>query len=147
MRDRNRNVFDAGARREFPGHATEPKRRFSAGQIRHFDVYPAHAVPPARAERFHRRFLHSESSGVAFKRIPVPFAVFNFKRREEPRNETLAIALDGRLDPIDLRDVHAHSDDHARPLSCAAAIGGLWLDGIIPIIESAHARLLLAMRG
>jgi hypothetical protein len=43
------------------------------------------------------------------------------------------------LDPVDLRDVHAHPDDHAHPLR-TAAIARPRLRGII--MESTHARPL-----
>jgi len=139
MRDRKRNVFDTDARREFSGNAAKAQRRFPAGQICHLDVHPAHAARPACAERFHRRFFHGESPGVTLKWISVPLAIFDFEGRENPLDKAAAIALDGRLDPVDLRDVHAHPDDHARPL-CTAAIARPRLRGII--MESAHARPL-----
>ncbi len=145
MRDRKRNVFDANTRREFSGNAAEAQRRFPAGQIRHFDVHPAHPARPSCAERFHRRFFRGESPGVALKGVPVPLAIFDFKGRENPLDKAAAIALDGRLDPVNLRDVHAHPDDHAHPLRTAAIVRPR-LDGIIPIIESAHARPLPVAR-
>src|SRR3984885_2661029 len=122
MGDGKRNVFDADARRDFAGYASEAQRWLSAGEIRHFDIHPAYAARPARAKRFHCCFLHRESPGVTLVRIPVPLAVFDFKRGEKAIDESPAVALDGRFDPIDFRDVDAHPDDHTHPSFTATNI-------------------------
>ena len=48
-------------------HAFQMQCRLSARLARHFDIPPAHAEPPSRSQRLHRRFFGGESPGVTFE--------------------------------------------------------------------------------
>jgi YfiH family protein len=104
---------------EFAGYTTEPQHRLAAGLIGNFDVAPADSVTPAGAQRFHCGFFHREAAGIALELIFVALAIGDFRGREEALEEGLAVALDGRLNAIDLCDIQSQADDHA----CSHRIG------------------------
>jgi len=111
--DREGDVLDAQLCGELAGDAAETKCRLAAGQVCDFDVAPAHAVAPAGAERFHRRFFYREASSESLELVLVPLAVGDLGRREEALDERPAVALNGRLNPVNLRNVQSHPDNHA----------------------------------
>ena len=98
MRDRNRNIVDAELRREFSCDTRKIQRRLSARQVRHFNLHPAHAVPPAGAERLHRCLFHGKTSRITFIAVLMPLAIFDFGGCEEARDESRSAANDGSLD-------------------------------------------------
>ena len=77
-----------------------------------FDVAPADAVIPPRAEGFHARFFGGKSSGVTFEASGFGFAIADFTFGEDSVKETIAETGDGRADARDFGDVDAGAYDH-----------------------------------
>jgi YfiH family protein len=97
-------VLPRGARKRYRG--------LPARLIFHFDVSPAHSLAPARSERFHRRLFGRKSRRVPLEFFLVPLAVMDFTLREHALQKRLSVPPDRRLDAVNFRDVHSHSDDH-----------------------------------
>ena len=70
----------------FPVQAQHrPARR----QIRHFEILPAHAAPPARADRLHARFLGREPARVALELVGLALHVGDLGGRVDALDEAL----------------------------------------------------------
>ena len=69
-------------------------------------------------QRFHRRFLRGESTGKMDGRDAAKAAVFDFARRENTLQESIAVPLDRIGNPIDVGGVETQADDvwHDSPL-------------------------------
>src|ERR1700722_1683253 len=78
----------------------------------YFYVAPAHAVAPARAERFHAGFFGGEARGIAFERGDFLFAVSNFALGENAAQKTVPETLDALTDARNFGDVHTSADNH-----------------------------------
>lgn len=74
------------------------------------DVAPEDAVRMARSERFHRGFLGREAGGEVGSGAPPAPAIGDLAICKHALQEAVAEALDGLLDPIDLRRVEPGSD-------------------------------------
>ena len=75
------------------------------------DVAPQHALRVSGAERFHRCFLGGESAGKMNRgNAPTP-AVSDLALGENAVNESIAVALDGLRNAIDVGRVDSQPDD------------------------------------
>lgn len=82
-----------------------------AAVARNFDVAPQDLLRVPGAERFHRRFLRGEPSGKVYRRDAAPAAVCDLAVSEHALDESIAVALDGGGDSVDVGDVKPESDD------------------------------------
>src|ERR1039458_955026 len=73
----------------------EPESGLARRQVGHFEILPAHAPPPTRADGFHARLLGRESGGKTFVTVSLPLDVGDLGRRVNPLDEAPAMALDG----------------------------------------------------
>src|SRR5208283_679817 len=78
----------------------------------HFDIAPADAVTPSRAERLHPGFLGGEARGIAFKAAGFSFAVPHFALGEDAVEKAIAKALDAFADARNFGDVNSGAEDH-----------------------------------
>jgi hypothetical protein len=97
------------------GFSVERKRRASGAQVGHFDIAPAQAAAPARAQRLHARFLGGEARGVALELILLTLGVIDFPAGINPLQKPLAVPRDRILDARYFAQIHPASDDHLLP--------------------------------
>src|SRR5438309_1813486 len=84
MRDAERHALHTDLLREFCRLTRNCQCRPPARLPHHFQIYPSHAAPPARPQRFHRRFFRSEPSRIPLILVPEPFAVLALPRCIHP---------------------------------------------------------------
>lgn len=110
MRDRQQRAARAHRLEAAACAAVELQSRRST-LANDFDSSPEHVLRMARAERFHRGFLRSKSSGKMNGRFTASHAVGDFPLREEPLDEAISVAGHGGGDARDVRGVDAETDD------------------------------------
>jgi hypothetical protein len=71
------------------------------------DVAPEDLLRVARSERLHGRFLGCEAAGEMYRGGAPPLAVGHLTVGEDTTEEALTVALDGRLDAVNVRGVEA----------------------------------------
>ena len=76
-----------------------------------FDVAPPHLLRVSGAERRDRRFLRGEASGKMNSRLATALALRDLPRREDPLDETFALAPTHADDAGDVRGIDAEADD------------------------------------
>ena len=76
-----------------------------------FEVDPADAAAPARAERLHSGFFGGEAAGVAFEFVLEALAIFDFVGRKDAAEERLAVAPNGCLNARNFGNVHTQAND------------------------------------
>ena len=86
------------------GAAVQPQLRRTADPD-HLDVLPQHAAGMAGAERLHRRFLGRETAGEMGDRVAAARTIGDLLIGEDPVQEAVAIALQRRGDPRQIRRI------------------------------------------
>ena len=86
-------------------HAFQTQRWLPAGLSYNFNIAPPNAPPPARPQSLHRCFLCRKASRVALEFISVAFAIGHFAGSVQPLEKGRAVPRDGRLDPVNFRDI------------------------------------------
>jgi polyphenol oxidase len=118
VRDAEGDALDTEVRGDFCGFASEGHGRAAGLLADDFEINPADAAAPSRAERFHSRFLGGETAGVAFESVLEALAILDFIGRVDAAEEGRAVALDGRLDARDFGQVHTQANDQEVFLAC-----------------------------
>jgi len=111
VRDAEGDVLHAELGGDFCGFAGEGDGWAAGLFADDFKVEPADAAAPTGAERFHGGFLGGESAGVAFELVLEALAILDFVGREDPAEERLAAALNGRFDARNFSDIYTEADD------------------------------------
>ncbi len=110
VRNGKRNIVHA----EFFGNsfrcAFQAQRWLPARLSCHFDIAPAYAPSPARPQSLHRCFLRGETARVALEFISVAFAILDLAWSVQPLENGRAVPRDGRLDPVNFRNVQSQPD-------------------------------------
>src|SRR5277367_6756915 len=88
----------------------------ASGLAAHFDVTPGDPVIPAGADGFHGGFLGGEARGISFDTVGLRFAVADFGLGENPAQEAVTEARDGRFNARNLRYIDTGADNHAENL-------------------------------
>ena len=104
--------------------ARDCQRRPPTRLPHYFQVHPSNTASPARSQRLHRRFFRCETPGIPLIFVPEPLAILPLSRREHAPQKCFSIPFNCRLNPLDLRNVHAHANDQdasIAPLCCPAA--------------------------
>src|SRR4051794_16718059 len=83
--------------------------------IANFDVAPLDAAGPARAESLEHRLFCGESPGIVLRRRLASRAILDLVRREDARQEQLAMPLNHFGDTQALDNVGANSNDGHEP--------------------------------
>src|ERR1700693_639162 len=102
----------AQARGKLGRFAVECNGGPASGLTRDFDVAPAHAVVPSRAESFHASFLGGKAGGVAFHTIGLGVTITDLAFGKHAMEEAVAVAGQGLSDAWNLGDVDAGADNH-----------------------------------
>lgn len=98
-------------------HAFQTQRWLPAGLSYNFNIAPPNAPSPARPQSLHRCFLCREASRVALKFISVAFAIGHFAGSVQSLEKGRAVPRDGRLDPVNFRDIQSQPDYQFVPSS------------------------------
>ena len=110
--ERERYVFRA----EFGGDGRRLTVKLNSGTLpfrsHHFDIAPADAATPSRAQRLHRGFFGGEARGIAFTAAGSSFAITDFAFGEDAKKKAVAKAFDALADARNLGDVNSGADDH-----------------------------------
>src|SRR5947209_15070201 len=109
-------------RQPLGGAAGQPHRRRAARQIDDAHVAPEHAVAQAGAERLGAGLLGGEALGVGGGALGAAVALGLLDPGEAASDEAGAEPIQRLLDALDVAEVAADADDHARPSSIAARI-------------------------
>lgn len=86
----------------------QPRRPAAAYDL---DAAPQDVLGVSCAECLHRGFLRGEASGKMNGRLAPSHAVRDLAFREDPLNEAVAVAVDGRHDARDVCGIDAEADD------------------------------------
>jgi len=104
------NVFHAQLLSDPFRRAFQTQRWLPAGLSYHFDIAPPNAPSPAGPQRLHRCFFRCEATCVALEFISVAFAIRHFAGSVQTLENGRAVPHDGRLDPVNFRDIQSQSD-------------------------------------
>lgn len=105
-----RNVFHAQILSDSLRGTAQTQRWLPARLSYDFDIAPPNAPSPARPQRFHRCFFRREATCVALEFISVAFAIRHFARSVQTLENGRAVPHDGRLDPVNFRDIQSQPD-------------------------------------
>ena len=97
---------------DFLGDAVELERGPSAAQVGNFEIAPADAALPTRADGLHAGFFGGKPGGISLVAIRLALYICDLGARVNALDEASAVALDGCADAIDFRQVDADSNDH-----------------------------------
>src|ERR1700674_54224 len=106
MGNRERDIFRAELGRDDRRLTVKLNSRTLPLRAHHFDIAPADAATPSRAQRLHPRFLGGQPRGIAFKAAGFSFAVTNFALSEDATKKAVAKPLDGFADARNFGDVY-----------------------------------------
>jgi hypothetical protein len=102
--------------------ARELHRRTTGRQIYDAHVAPEHASAESGAERLGARLLRGEPFGISFAPPGAPLGSRPLDGRENARDESVAVPIEGALNATDIDQIGADANYHARPRSIAARI-------------------------
>ena len=77
-----------------------------------FDIAPADAATPSRAQRLHPGFLGGKARSIAFKAAGFSFALADFAFGEDAAEEAVSEALDAFANARNFGDVHSGAENH-----------------------------------
>lgn len=117
MRERQGHMRNVHLLRDFRSPAVKANRGTAAWLADDFDFEPVHSSADAGSKGFCGSFLCGESGGKALGRIPLPHAVGLLGGRIHAIEEALPEALNRLLDPLDLNQVDAATNDHHSKLT------------------------------
>jgi hypothetical protein len=78
-----------------------------------FNIAPADAMVPSRAQGLHAGFFGGEAGGVTLKTVGLALAVLDFAFRKDATKEAVAEAFDALANAVDFGDINAGAEDHA----------------------------------
>src|SRR5208283_3362975 len=122
---REGDVFRAQLGRDGRGLTMKLKGGTLPLRPHHFDIAPADAVTPSRAERLHSGFLGGKARGIAFKAARFSFAVTDFAVGENAAKKAVAKALNAFADAGNFGDVHSGAQNHRDIVNWQFVIGNL----------------------
>src|ERR1700689_3996420 len=112
MSERKRNILRAQLSRNRRRFAMKLQRGTLALRAHHFDITPADAATPSRAQRLHPGFLRSEARGISFTAVGLPLAITDFAGSEDALQETVAKPFDAIAYAGHFGDVYSRANDH-----------------------------------
>jgi len=110
--ERECDVVRAEFGRDSCGLAVKLKGRTLPFRAHHFDIAPADAVTPSRAQSLHRGFFGSKARGIAFKAAGFLFAVTDFTVGEDAPKKSVAKSLDASADARNFSDVNPGAENN-----------------------------------
>ncbi len=110
MRNGERDVVHAQIFSDPFRGAAQIQRWLPAGLSYYFDIAPPNAPSPAGPQSLHRCLFRREAPRVALEFISVAFAVRHFARSVQALENGRAMPHDGRLDPVNFRDIQSQPD-------------------------------------
>src|SRR5450432_3345006 len=117
MRERERHMHCAKLGSEFGSLTVEGHRGAASGLTSHFDIPPADAVVPSRAEGFHGRFFGCEARGIALHAIGLRLTISDFAFGVDAPQEAVAETRYGFSNARHFRDFDSAANDHAAKLA------------------------------
>src|SRR5579872_543004 len=90
----------------------EFERRPAGRKIRDFEILPADAAFPPRADGLHSSLLSGKTTGVSLETIGFPLHISDLRGRVDAIDKSLPVALDRRTDAIHFCQVDTGPQDH-----------------------------------
>ncbi len=90
----------------------EREERFSQGVVLHFNVRPPDSVSKAPANGLEKGLFGRKPDGKTLGRMSPSLTPKDFFLCEDPAEEEISPTRDHALDPVNIDDVNARSNDH-----------------------------------
>src|SRR5579859_2672029 len=138
MRNAQRNPLHAKLFRNLLRLSIQPDRRPPALLSHHLKIHPPHPAPPPRPQSLHRRFLRRKPPRIPLILIPKPLAILPLRPRKHPPQKRLPMPLNRPPNPLHLRQIHSHPNNHRLPFYLRVPILLVGARYIVPSLLSAR---------
>src|SRR3569623_35813 len=109
VRNADQHLANAALFDDISRSAAQPHHRPTAAIVADFDIAPANAFSPARAERLENRLLGGPAAGEVLRCLLTALAIANLLRGVDAIDEQLAVPFDHLRDPQALDNIRANS--------------------------------------